>query len=175
MRRTPFERRTQSSVGRSVCGGERVRCQGAVGGEAGREASSPRSQSRRQERLDERLLPTSWAGVVAGGAYGQREDLSGSSMGSQSVTRFYAQSLGSGVSPKAFGRPIQESPPGDVTGGLLPAAFGANSVASALGSSARRDLDLRVEHITGGRGEHSKPERSTFLGSRTFYFALTRW
>src|SRR5450759_289227 len=32
---------------------------------------------------------------------------------------------------------------------------------------------LRIEHITGGRTDHSKPERSTLLESGTFYFALT--
>src|ERR1022692_1421462 len=32
---------------------------------------------------------------------------------------------------------------------------------------------LRIEHTTGGRGGHSKPERSTLLESGTFYFALT--
>src|ERR1019366_1857567 len=41
--------------------------------------------------------------------------------------------------------------------------------AAAPGATPAR----RIEHTTGGRGGHSKPERSTLLESGTFYFALT--
>ena len=89
------------------------------------------------------------------------------------IFAFNAQSLRSGVSPEAVGRPLQESPPRATgkpgchraLGGLAPTASGANSVASALGIRGR-DPGEAV------RTYHQGSERTLKIG--TFYFGGIR-
>jgi hypothetical protein len=62
-----------------------------------------------------------------------------------------------------------------VKGGLVPIAFGADSVAFGFASPPRaRPLSGRGQITTPSPRARSKPELSTLLGSGTFYFALTR-
>src|ERR1700681_3557026 len=91
---------------------------------------------------------------------------------SRRSSRCMAQSLRSGVSPKA--RVVQEGPPRRPVGttrvliavrGPAPTASGANSVASALGNPARRDPGEAVR--TYHEGSHAT------LGIGTFYFGPT--
>jgi len=61
-----------------------------------------------------------------------------------------------------------------VKGGLVPIAFGADSVAFGFASPPRaRPLSGRGQITTPSPRARSKPEPSTLLGSGTFYFALT--
>src|SRR5208283_5341234 len=189
--RTSSERHAPRAVRGPVHGGGRVRHQSSGGGEAGREGLSQRSQSRRKERLDGRVLRSAGASVMASGTDGQREKLSG-------ITATRSQPGTPGKSgpaihrvfiPKASAREFHQSNRPRLDNALLALrkhsrvlrhrrafadCFGANPVASALGSSARRDPGLRIEHNTGGQSGHPKPELSTLLESGTFYFALTR-
>src|ERR1039457_3263911 len=186
--RTTSERRAQGAVRRSVCGSERVRSEGASGAEAGREAGAQRSQSGRQKRLDGRLLRTPWAGVVASGAHRQREELrargdSQSGTPGKSGPAGFAFScpkppLGSFTKAIGLGSSMPSWRSGNthgfcVTGEHSPIASEPTPSrrlwAAAPGATPAR----RIEHTTGGRGGHSKPERSTLLESGTFYFALT--
>ncbi len=130
----------------------------AASGEAGGKASAEGSQSGRQERLDGRLLRTSWTGVVASGAHGQREKLSGADRSSQkgapgkngpAIFAFLCPKPPLGNFTKSIpsyktGKPSRRYAP---VGGLTPTAFGANSVASALGSSAKRDPGSRRSNL----------------------------
>jgi hypothetical protein len=58
-----------------------------------------------------------------------------------------------------------------VTEGLAPTAFGANSVASALGATPGATAARLSEHNMGDCRGRSKPELPTLLESGTFYFA----
>src|SRR5229473_543790 len=85
-----------------------------------------------------------------------------------------------GVSPKAFSRLIQESPPSEPGRFSLASLEGFRRLLSEPTPSHRlwaatpgATPALRVEHTTGGRADRSKPELSTLLESGTFYFALT--
>src|ERR1039458_1287868 len=60
-----------------------------------------------------------------------------------------------------------------VTGGHSPIASGPTPSRRLWAAAPGATPALRIEHTTGGRGGHSKPERSTLLESGTFYFALT--
>src|SRR6202521_5862196 len=92
---------------------------------------------------------------------------------SRRSSRCMAQSLRSGVSPKA--RVVQEGPPRRPVGttrvliavrGPAPTASGANSVASALGGLARRDPGKAV------RTYHEGSQAALKIG--TFYFGGNR-
>jgi hypothetical protein len=60
-----------------------------------------------------------------------------------------------------------------VTGGHSPIASEPTPSRRLWAAAPGATPALRIEHTTGGRGGHSKPERSTLLESGTFYFALT--
>src|ERR1039458_8078094 len=60
-----------------------------------------------------------------------------------------------------------------VTGGHSPIASEPTPSRRLWQAAPGANPALRIEHTTGGRGGHSKPERSTLLESGTFYFALT--
>src|ERR1017187_10305067 len=60
-----------------------------------------------------------------------------------------------------------------VTGGHSPIASEPTPSLRLWAAAPGANPALRIEHTTGGRGGHSKPERSTLLESGTFYFALT--
>ena len=156
-----------------------MRCQ-VANGEASGEAGSQGSQSGRQERLDGWVLRTSRTGVVASGRNGQREELSGKAEAVNKERRAKAApAIFASYMPKASAQESHQSNRPRLDNALLALrkdsrvlrhrrafadCFGANPVASALGSSTGRDLRaLRIEHITGGRSGCSKPERSTLL------------
>jgi hypothetical protein len=81
---------------------------------------------------------------------------------------FYAQSLRSGISPEAERVPDRKAlrAISNHSGGLAPTASGANSVASALGSLARRDPGRAVRTYHEGR--------FPTLKTGTFYLAESR-
>ena len=60
-----------------------------------------------------------------------------------------------------------------VTGGHSPIASEPTPSRRLWAAAPGATPALRIEHTTGGRADHSKPELSTLLESGTFYFALT--
>src|ERR1035438_4146822 len=60
-----------------------------------------------------------------------------------------------------------------VTGGHSPIASEPTPSRRLWATAPGATPALRIEHTTGGRADHSKPELSTLLESGTFYFALT--
>jgi hypothetical protein len=62
-----------------------------------------------------------------------------------------------------------------VTGGHSPIASEPTPSRRLWAAAPGATPALRIEHTTGGRSGHSKPELSTLLESGTFYFALTFW
>ena len=60
-----------------------------------------------------------------------------------------------------------------VTGGHSPIASEPTPSPRLWAAAPGATPALRIEHITGGRSGHPKPEHSTLLESGTFYFALT--
>ena len=164
--------------------------EGFGGGEVGREGMSQRSQPGRQERLDGRLLRSAGASVMASGTDSQREKLSAC------IASWSQQGTPGKSGPAGFAFICPKPPLGSltkaiglgssmpswrsgnthgfcVTGGHSPIASEPTPSrrlwAAALGATPA----LRIEHTTGGRSGHSKPELSTLLESGTFYFALT--
>src|SRR5450432_2075768 len=187
--RTTSERRTEGAVRRSVCGSERVRGQGASSAEGGGEAGPQGPQSGRQKRLDGRLLRTPRAGVMASGTDGQREELRGEAEAVNKERRAKAARRSSRfICPKpplrsltkaiGLGSTMPSWRSGKthgfcVTGGHSPIASEPTPSPRLWAAAPGATPALRIEHITGGRGGHSKPELSTLLESGTFYFALT--
>jgi hypothetical protein len=86
----------------------------------------------------------------------------------------YAQDLRFRVSPAAEEVPNRKAlRPVSRSGGLAPTASGANSVASALGTTPGATPVWLCQHNIRVQTEPAKPERSTWLGTGTFYLALT--
>jgi hypothetical protein len=126
---------------------------------------------------------------MAGGTDGQREKLSAVTVDKQSGTPGKSGPVTFAfLYPKpllgSFTKSIQPSDPGKPsqrTGPISPAPLeGFCRLLSEPTPSHRlwaatpgATPALRVEHTTGGRTDHSKPELSTLLESGTFYFALT--
>jgi len=167
-----------------------MRRQGARDGEGGRQTRSQRSQSGRQERLDGRLFRTTWAGVVASGADGQRQKLTGepaTPVNQERRAKVARRSshllcpkppLGSSTKAIGLGSTMPSKRSGNthgfcVTGGHSPIASEPTPSPRLWAAAPGVTPALRIEHITGGRRGRSKPERSTLLERGTFYFALT--
>jgi hypothetical protein len=112
------------------------------------ETSPQRSQRRRPERLDAGLLRSPQSAAVESDRRVKPIWCAGPARRS---SRWMAQSLRSGVSPKALvvpegppRRPVETTRVLIAVRGPAPTASGANSVASALGSLARRDPNETV-------------------------------
>ena len=167
-----------------------MRRQGARGGEDGRQARSQRSQSGWQKRLDGRLFRTARVGVMASGADGQRQKLTGDlaapvhKESRAKAARRPSRSLcpkpplGSFTKAIGLGSSMPSWRSGNthgfcITGGHSPIASEPTPSPRLWATEPGATPALRIEHITGGRSGYSKPELSTLLESGTFYFALT--
>src|SRR6266852_9159962 len=95
---------------------------------------------------------------------------------SRRSSRWNAQSLGSGVSTRSRRSSLQEKPSArfNRSGGLAPTASGANSVASALGSLARRDPGKAVRTYHEGFLQALKIGTFYLAGDRNFLFGSDR-
>jgi hypothetical protein len=170
-----------------------VRRQGAGGGEAEGESIPQRPQSWRQKRLDAGFLRTPGAGVVAGSANGQREELSGTATdksqyrtpgndGPAVFAFLYPKpplgSFTNSIQSSDTGKPSARN--GPVSPGVIERWEGLRRLlseptpsprlwVSAPGATPARQPQLTTCPKIGT----SKPELSTLLGTGTFYFALT--